>query len=192
MLEEIEGNPLITNKSEAFPSGYKDEVFTLWYSLGKPTPKQFMRKVPPCEFAGNNRPTIYALTQWITEFRERAIPLDEQVLVQVNERMVAEKVEMLNRHADVAIEMQDMGMNYLREHENDLKVSEAVKLLVAGIEIERESRGIATTVEKIGKMSDAELNKEIEKLITRSSVEFLPTNEEDLEDADNDSEPPTE
>lgn len=192
MPEVVEPNFLVSNRIDNFPPGYKDELFTLWYSLGKPATKLFMRNIPPCEATGNNKPTIFTVSKWVMEFRERAIPLDEQVMMQVNERMIAEKVEMLNRHADLAIEMQDMGIQYLREHETEMKSSEAVKLLVAGIEIERESRGIATTVEKIGRMSDAELNKEIEKLITKSNVEFLPSGEEDLEDAHIDSKSQTD
>jgi hypothetical protein len=91
---------------------------------------------------------------------------------------------MLNRHADVGVSMQDMAMQYLEEHKTELGISPAVRLLVAGVEIERESRGIATTVEKITRMSDKDLESEIQKLLEKSPVE-LQVIDGELEDADN-------
>jgi hypothetical protein len=93
---------------------------------------------------------------------------------QINQRMVAEKVEMLNRHANVGTEIQDIALKYINEHRDDLNVSNAVRLLVEGVRIERESRGISTTIEKITNQSDEELQKQIEQLVTSHPVEFLP------------------
>ena len=165
-----------------FLQGYKDQIFTLWYSMGKPVIRILYPKVP----AGDTgeKPTIGTVNDWIKsdEFKTRAAVLDEQVFSQINERMVAEKVEMLNRHADVGVEMQDMAMKYLQEHKDDLGVTSSVRLLVAGIEIERGSRGIGTTFEKVSNMSNTELEEEIKKLISRAPVEFTPTDEE-IDDA---------
>jgi len=166
-----------------FPPSYRDEIFVLWYSMGKPHARVLYSKIPTCEEV-DQKPSYEHLHEWVTstEFRERAAVLDEQVMAQINSRMIAEKVEMLNRHADVATTMQDMAMRYLADHKDELGISPAVRLLVAGVEIERESRGIATTVEKITRMSDQDLEGEIQKLLERSPVELLPN---EIEDADN-------
>lgn len=163
----------ITNRGW-FTELYKDQIFTLWYSMGKPVARVIYPKVPVTE--DGQKPSYDTIHTWIRgeDFKERAAILDEQVLAQVNEKMIAEKVEMLNRHAGIGATMQDMAIEYLEAHKEDLGTNSAVRLLIAGVEIERESRGIATTVEKISKMSDSELENEIQKLITRSQVEFLP------------------
>ena len=185
MDNEPEPNFMYPVSKNQFPPGYMDEIFTLWYSLGKPNTNILLAKIPPCPQAGNNKPGMSALYAWVKDvFRPRAVALDEEVMNKINERMVAEKVEMLNRHADIGIKMQDMAMAYLKDHEEDLGVSTSVKLLVAGVEIERESRGIATTVEKISRMSDTELEKEVQRLLDRAPLEILPAGNEDDSDAD--------
>jgi hypothetical protein len=158
-----------------YPPGYKDQIFTLWYSMGKPIARVLYPKVPVYEEFGT-RPPIDTIQDWTwsPEFKERAVILDEQVMTQVNQKMVAEKVEMLNRHAVIGSEMQDMAMEYLKKHEEYLGVSSSVRLLVAGVEIERNSRGIATTFDKWEKMSDSQLNAEIQKIIERAPVELMP------------------
>lgn len=158
-----------------YPPGYKDQIFTLWYSMGKPVARVLYSKVPLCE-GYDTKPTLDTIQDWTwsAEFKERAAILDEQVMVQVNQKMVAEKVEMLNRHAVIGSEMQVMAMAYLKEHEEDLGVGSSVRLLVAGVEIERNSRGIATTFDKWEKMSDSQLNAEIQKIIERAPVELMP------------------
>jgi hypothetical protein len=161
-------------KHGRFPLGYIDEVFTAWYSLGKPSSRLLAPKLKPCEVVGK-RPSDDVLEIWINrDFKKRAELLDGQVLAQINERMVAEKVEMLNRHANLGTEVQDIALKYINEHREDLNVSNAVRLLVEGVRIERESRGISTTIEKITNQSDEELQRQIEQLVTNHPVEFLP------------------
>lgn len=172
-----------------YSNEYVDQIFVLWYSLGKPTPRQLYAKMPPYEAGGNILPEIATVAKWIlNDFNERAKILDAQVMEQVNAKMIAEKVEMLNRHAEISTQMQDIATEYLLNHKDDLGVGSAVRLLVAGIEIERESRGIATTVEKITRMSDQDLENEIQKLIERAPTEMQPFDSEFVEDADNSGE----
>jgi len=165
----------LLGKKIIYPPGYKDQIFTLWYSMGKPIARVLYFKVPVYEEFGTKPPidTIQDWT-WSIEFKERAAILDEQVMAQINLKMVAEKVEMLNRHAVIGSAMQDMAMAYLKEHETELGIGSSVRLLVAGVEIERNSRGIATTFEKFDKMSDSQLNAEIQKIIERAPVELMP------------------
>jgi hypothetical protein len=181
-MDDNEQQQLVIGRTHQFPEGYKDALFTLWYSKGKPAVHHFMRTIPPCEEVFGLMPGFSLLKTWVKEFRERAVALDAEVFNQIGNKMIAEKVEMLQRHATVGTEMQNMAMEYLKDHKGDLGISSAVRLLVAGVEIERESRGIATTVEKIAKMNDEELEEEIQKLISRSPVELLPGGEEE-EDA---------
>jgi hypothetical protein len=58
-------------------------------------------------------------------------------------------------------------------HREDLKVPNAVKLLIEGVRIERDSRGIPQALEKMMDKSDEELLKEIQMIISKSSGHIL-------------------
>ena len=66
--------------------------------------------------------------------------------------------------------MQNLSLEYLEAHADDLTSAGAVRLLVEGIRIERESKGVPEALEKMSKMSDADLLEEVKKLATSSSV----------------------
>lgn len=173
--------------SVQYSAGYIDSVFTTWYSMGKPSPTRLMAAISPYEENGiAYEPSQQTIRRWINEiFLERAKILDDQVMNQINQRLIAEKVEMLNRHANMGSYIQDMALKYLKEHADDLNVANSVRLLVEGVRIERESRGISTTIEKITGLSDEELEKQVRQLVERSPVDLIPM---EIEDADNESE----
>ena len=174
-----------------FPQPYIDQVFTQWYSMGKPAVKRFSQVVMPYDDGSfSHKPSVYTLQRWIFEsFNDRAKMLDDQVMQQLNQKLVAEKVEMLNRHAEIGSHIQDMALDYLDEHKDQLNVTNSVRLLVEGVRIERESRGISTTLEKITGLSDEELEKQVRQIVERSPVELIPM---EIDDADNESEPETD
>jgi flagellar motor component MotA len=85
-------------------------------------------------------------------------------------RLVQEKVEMLRRHTEVGLKMQEMGMKYLEDHKDDLKVPNAVRLLIDGLMTERTSRGIPQMLEKMVNRTDEELLKELQDIVTKAPV----------------------
>ncbi len=115
-------------------------------------------------------PSESVLDIWIASWRERAAILDEQVRLQMDAQMVKEKVEMLNRHADTGVQMQNLGLNYLEEHPDESNSSTAVRLLVEGINIEQGSRGIGTALKKMMNMDNSELVDEISAILEAGNV----------------------
>jgi len=63
-----------------------------------------------------------------------------------------------------------MSIRFLNENQDVLSAPAAVRLLVEGIRIERESRGIPAALDKMQNMSDEQLLDEIKELMTSSSV----------------------
>jgi len=84
--------------------------------------------------------------------------------------VISEKIEMLKRHADVGLQMQNMAIEYLNENRDELSSPAAVRMLVEGIRIERESRGIPAALDKMMNMTDEELMKEVTGLIEKGSL----------------------
>lgn len=154
-----------------FSDIYKEKIFYIWYNHGKPQENSLMLLVPKELDEFERLPTVATLKYWIdVEFVPRARLLDEQIKVAMDSAMIVEKVEMLKRHADLGLRMQDMAIRYLNEHEDIISSPAAVRLLVEGIRIERESRGIPAALEKITKMSDEDLLEQVKGLLTAGTL----------------------
>jgi len=170
---EIESDDLvITHGGRTFyPDSYKMEVFRVWYKYGKPAGKKLKELIPMDGLSGAT-PSSLLLNSWILKFKEDAIVLDEQVKQELEARLVQEKVEMLNRHASLGVSMQEMALNYLNEHIDELKAPAAIKLLIEGVRIERESKGIPQALDKMLNLPEDKLLSEITELINKAPVEF--------------------
>ena len=147
----------------------KEEVFYFWYNNRRMSIRKFYEKLQE-EYPDEPLPSVNTIQFWIREFLPRARDLDLQVHQQLEATVIAEKVEMLKRHAKVGLRMQNLSLDYLEAHADDLTSAGAVRLLVEGIRIERESKGVPEALEKMSKMSDEQLLEEVKKLATSSSV----------------------
>jgi len=157
------------NKVIRFDQNYKEDMFYLWYKNGKPTITKFHNMMP--SDSNGDKPSLNTiLKQWHSQWKERASILDEEVKMQMNAQMISEKVEMLNRHAKTGVEMQDMGLRYLKEHEDELGTNTAVRLLIEGVNIEQNSRGIGTALKKMMNMDDADLLEEIAGILEAGDI----------------------
>ena len=168
-----------------FTKEYQEDVFMVWYRAGKVSAHALLGIIP-VDIDGR-KPTRTALKRWIQDFQIRAEPLDDIVKAEMSNLLVKEKIEMLNRHAKVAVELQEKALDYLRNVKDvDLGSSSAVRLLVEGIRIERISRGVPQMLEKMAQMSDDDLLREAEKLLLRSPItEIEPLDNTNYEQEDN-------
>jgi hypothetical protein len=165
-----------------FTPAYIDACFTLWYKAGKPAANRLVGMLPnPVDFGIASGPvSLDYLRRWIhDDFRDRADRLDTEVGLQMEKRLIEDKVAMLEGHTQIANTMQQMALEYLTANRDKLNANAAVRMLVEGVRIERESRGIPRTLEKLGEKSDEELLKEIKNIMLMSTVDFLPPSEED-------------
>jgi hypothetical protein len=108
---------------------------------------------------GENKPAEGTLRQWIKDsFEERAAVLDKQLANEIEGRLIQEKVEMLYRHGEIGRTMQNRALEKLETVEiEDLPTSAAVRLLVEGVRIERESVGLPQALEKMINSSDEDI-----------------------------------
>ena len=110
-------NPNYSPHGDDFADTYKSEIFTLWYTHGKPQAHKLVHMIENIDTIKHKRPSYTVLSGWIREdFKTLAKDLDQEVAQQLETTLVAEKVAMLERHAVVSREMQEMGLEYLREN----------------------------------------------------------------------------
>jgi hypothetical protein len=163
-----------------FSESYKEARFLEWCRLGRPTANEYYLKLSPTD--AGRRPSQRMLELWMRGWKVRAAEMDAEVEAGIIKENVAEKVEMLERHAKDAKEMQGIALDYLRQHQTELTPNSAVKLLQLSVDIERESVGIPTALRKMSKLDDESLIDEITAIIQDSSIdiESLDIENEDL------------
>lgn len=167
---------MLTGK-KSFPQNYRDDIFMIWYQAGKPGRAELRNIIQPM-IGTSIKPTEMELYGWITkEFAEKAKKLDDEMSTALTEHLVSERVAMLKRHSQMGTKMQQIAMTYLDEHKEDLNANSAVRLLVEGIRIERESAGIPEAISKMTNMTDTELLEELDKIIRKTPAKLEVENE---------------
>lgn len=157
-----------------FSDDYVLEVFTTWYNSGKPNNKQLFELIGSDPISGL-KPSERTLREWInTRFKERAIYIDNLVAERVEQELIQQRVGMLERHAELGMKMQDMGLKYLEEHGVG-SARNAITLLVRGVQIEHDARIAPIEIlEKLDKMSDEKLIEELKAYSSGKVVEADP------------------
>lgn len=170
------GYKKFVNLSNKYSQEYVLRAFTLWYELGKPIVRDLWSAIPEYQFT-QDKPTIATLQTWIgsEDWIERAYELDSEVEKHFKEKQIQSKVEMLERHAELGREMQEMSYTWLKTHQDQLTPGTAVRMLVEGVNIEQATAGIPEALKKMMTMKDEDVQKEIIKLLadTPSSYESL-------------------
>ncbi len=162
-------------RTQEYSEAYKDELFQIWFKNRRPSGRRLLNMIP--EDWADDTPTAITLTKWITGeggFNDRAVILDRHLQDEIEGRLIQEKVEMLYRHGELGRKMQNKALEKLDTLEpGDLSSSAAVRLLVEGVKIERESVGLPQALEKMMNATDEELLDRVEKLIPESQAEIL-------------------
>jgi len=161
-----------------FTEHYKYKQFLLWYNEGKPSLHAFYPGMTPDE-NGNIPAELTVKQKWYPIWQREAEVLDAQVKGELEKRLVKEKVEMLSRHARLGRQMQDIGLDFLTNPDNvdEITSNTAVRLLIAGIEIERESTGLPDALEKMMNRSDEQLMERAAELLKDSPLEIEAIND---------------
>lgn len=166
---------------------YKEKCFYAWYSAGRPVGLTLLEIIP--EDAYGRRVTTTKLHEW-RKFRGwelRADDLDAQVSLEVEKLAVREKVEMFQEHTEISQQLRQLGLQYFLDEDGNLDPTKidssnvALRLVVQGIRIERESRGIADAIMQVAKLSDGKLLTTIDTLMKGMTPEEAAELEEIME-----------
>lgn len=143
--------------SDQISDDYRLEAYMIWYNSGKPTGAALQKVLKP-DPASGIIPARTTVEYWVKNiFVPMALETDEQVADMIQNRIVEQRVEMLDRHAEIGRELQELGLDYLHEH--GLKDQRgALMAVIKGVEMERDARIVPTDiVKKLAGMSDDKL-----------------------------------
>lgn len=163
--------------SESFGDEYKLNAFMIWYNAGKPSPDDLIRRLTPDPLTGNI-PATSTARMWINDiFIPKAIFLDEQVIENIDKQLVAQRIEMADRHAEVGRTLQEKGLKWLEENDiSDAKT--ALTAIIRGVEIEHNARVVPTDLlDRLNKMSDKQLMDELKNMLSSGQILDISPNE---------------
>uniref|UniRef100_A0A6H1ZBA6 Uncharacterized protein n=1 Tax=viral metagenome TaxID=1070528 RepID=A0A6H1ZBA6_9ZZZZ len=153
--------PFVTNKP--FDEEYIEATFYAWYEAGRPRNKSIRDCLPERE---DGKPARSTVDDWIKNYGwiERADALDVQRSNLLDQRAIERRADMLERQAKIGKALLDKGYEYIEENE-PASIAEAVKLVVEGKNMERESLGYSEILKKYSRMQNTELDQELRKLL---------------------------
>ena len=153
-----------------YPDGYKEQARALWYKSGRPAPIALHDLLPPEPISGTV-PGVTTLRVWVHhDWKEWAEEMDAMVEDQIKGKLVEEKVAMFERFTKVGQEMQDLAIEWLNKNKDKMNAIAAVRLLVDGIRIEQEARGVPQVLRKLITATDEDLLKRAKELLTKAPM----------------------
>lgn len=137
-----------------WPDTYQTYIFSTWYSSGKPGANQLYQIIDPHE--NGQKPDIKMLTRWIQEiYIPSSLKTDEMAMEKLHTDLADKKAQVLSRHAELGMKLQEMGIKYLEEN-GITRARDAIDAIKLGVTIERDAmfgQNIAT-LEKLSKLDD--------------------------------------
>ena len=159
--------------SNKFSPGYIDQVFSIWYSRGKPPATKLFDLIPEDALI-IEKPHTVILRNWMKTEELMAKTEDWDFVTEkaLREKSTAAKIEMLERHAEVGKEMQQTSLDWIRDHKEELTAGTAVRMLVEGIRVEQGAVGIPDAIRRMQEIDDEKLLEEVAQLIADSESEI--------------------
>ena len=153
--------------AETYSDQYKEQTFILWYDGNRKISNKFANSLPEDE--QGQRPTFKTIEKWRDEFgwMQRADALDGELSRKLQDEVINKRIKMYEEHVEVSNSLIAKGKDYLENHPID-DMADALKAISLGVEIQRVSVGQIELGQKILRMSDEQLNREIYKLMGKS------------------------
>lgn len=153
--------------AETYSDQYKEQTFVLWYDSNRKISQKFANSLPEDE--NGQRPTFKTIEKWRDEFgwMQRADALDGELSRKLQDEVINKRIKMYEEHVTVSNKLIELGKDFLDNHKIE-EMGDALKAISLGVEIQRVSVGQIELGQKILRMSDEQLTKEIYKLMGKS------------------------
>lgn len=153
---------------------YIESCFTAWYSNAFPDITSFVKsnKFPKDEHG--RQPPRGIIYKWVEErgWFERRDVLDAKAITQIEDELVALKVNALRQQAAQAKVIRNKAFEYFLEHEFDSSAS-AVSAFKMATETERITLGISKTIQRLAEMDDDEVMETVKQLAERAGATIV-------------------
>jgi len=154
--------------SLSYTSVYKESIFALWYSQNKPSISKLSGMVPEDETG--RKPNASVILKWVDDgdWHVRADILDERAAESLEKVLVTDRVEIFKKQAEIGKKLQEIGMKYVESDEFKLNAVTALKMIIEGATLEKESVGLTIALTKIYALDDEDLQSEVRKLLAKA------------------------
>lgn len=172
-----------------YDDNYIEALFQYWYSHGSPVASEFAKMLERDQVKDEHGriPTEITLGNWLNErgFRARKDLLDARVSSEVDNDLVALKIQTLREQAAGFRAVRQKALDFLLANDFDSSAS-AVTAFIKASQEERVAHGLSKAIQKIAAMDDDALIQQVRSLASRVSgdmidMEDVPDKEEDAD-----------
>lgn len=166
--------------SDNYTDPYKEQIFFLWYKGGRKLSNRFANSLPE---ENGQKPTFKTVEQWRDKFGwiARAEALDLEISTGLQKEVINERMEMYQEHVDIAHKLLTKAKEFLEGHSIE-DMADALKAIALATELERTSVGQVALGQKVIAMSDDQLTRELNKLLSpaKQNEEFIDADSEEI------------
>jgi hypothetical protein len=171
-----------------YTQDYINKCFNSWYlSPERPKVPSAIRKILP-EHPSGRLPSFSQIERWMIAgaWNARADELDAAVLAKNDKQLINTKAQMLRKHTKQAEDVTTKALDYILKEGFD-SASSAVQAFYRGLEEQRKTQGFSDLLEKLDKMSNNDVEREIIGLLNRASEndQVVDVDAEDIPEIEN-------
>jgi hypothetical protein len=152
-----------------YTQDYINKCFNTWYLSERPKTPQAIRNILP-EHPSGRLPSFSVIERWVIAgaWDARADELDAAVLAKNDKVLINTKAQMLRKHTKQAEDVTSKALDYILKEGFD-SASSAVQAFYRGLEEQRKTQGFSDLLEKLDKMTNNDVEREIVALLNRAS-----------------------
>ena len=152
-----------------YSQDYIKKCFDAWYLGGRPNAPSDIKALIPFTETGK-KPSTAALNRWRIggTWDAWADELDAQAYQKDDQLLINQKARMLREHQEQAQKVSTKALEFLMSEGFDSAAS-AVQAFFKGLEEQRKTAGFSDLLEKLEKMTNNDVEKEIIALLNRAS-----------------------
>lgn len=171
----------INSKTVPFTEDYKNECFNAWFLAKCPGARSVAEWAPLAP--DGRRPSVDTITNWMNDYgwKLRAADLNAKAMAVVNDELVTTKATILKKQFENAVALADKALAQLLADGFDSS-NAAVQGYFRATAEQRMALGFSELMQKVGNMTDEELQKKIAEMAERASVEDVIPEEDQTDD----------
>lgn len=159
---------------EPYSSTYKRVAFHVWYSHGRTSMTKLQHLLEPRE--DGTSPNEITLGKWrkADNWEERADEMDEEAAVQIQKKLIDDKVKILEEHAKLGKKLRLKAVDLIEGDDISFeKPHEAMRLLEIATGLEADSVGLSGILQNIRDMDDAEVKDKLSRLLKKGRLDEI-------------------
>lgn len=162
-----------------FDDDYKEKCFQAWFLNGCPGAPSTLRVIP--DAIDGRRPSVATIQNWMEAYswKLRAADLNAKALAKTNEALVNTKADLLKQQFENAVALAKKAYEQMLQSGFD-NSNAAVQAYFRATAEQRMALGLSELLQRIGNLTDDELQKKIAEMAERVGIEDLTPVEEEL------------